>query len=365
VLINIKPLKQNQMKKIYTLVAGVAFFIGSSVKSNAQDTLLYEGFQFVMDTYLQSITSSPPGNTTDAMWYNYDRDQLPDGSGGNRNDDWFQILPFSDADLYLPNGIDSNVVMTSNSWFSSVATADNWLITENVQLEANDTLYFRCAPRQTPRYLDGFEVLISTTTNEDVSFDNINGGAKLFTAAEMVPPLGSDTTFSTFTFDPSGAFVHGQDGTFIDFAGAVTSPAHRGQLRTFAIPLTAYAGQNIFLAFHHNATDDNLISIDDILVRGNNIAVGINQVQSNEFGMNLFPNPASDLVQLNYNLKNSSEVAITIYDITGKVVYTENKSSMTAGRNFSMINTAKFAKGYYSVALQTNEGRGVSKLIVK
>ena len=185
------------MKKIYTLIAGFIMF-GAFV-SKGQDTLLYEGFQFVMDSYLTHTINPPPGVVSDSMWYNYDADQLSDGSGSPtpRKDDWFQSMSFSDSNLYVPGTVlDTNIVMASNSWFSAPGKADNWLITRNIQLGAHDTLFWKSAPRQTPRYLDGYQVLISSTNNSDISFHDT-----LFTAAEMTQIVGNnDSIFSGYKF---------------------------------------------------------------------------------------------------------------------------------------------------------------------
>ena len=347
------------MKKIYTLLS-VLLFAGS-VNLKAQDTLLYEGFQFVMDSYLISVTSPPVGTNIDSMWYNYDADQLADGAGGTtpRPDDWWQILAFADSNLYIEGTQDTNIVMGSNSWFGSPGQADNWLITKNVQLGDHDTLFWKSAPRQTPRYLDGYEVRLSTTTNSDLAFTNI-----LFTAAEMTSITGAnDSVFTGYEFSTPG-FVHGQDGTFTEFNN--DSARLMGILKPFSVPLDAYANQNVFIAFHHTSFDDNLISIDDILIRGDasNPVAGIKE---NKFDLNLnvFPNPAGDNAQLNFQLFTETSVTISVTDVTGKLVYSENKGSLASGRHFATINSGALANGFYTIAVQTKNGTSTAKLIVQ
>lgn len=350
------------MKKIYTLLS-VLLFAGS-VNIKAQDTLLYEGFQFVMDSYLTSIQTPPIGKTTDSMWYNYDADQLADGAGGTtaRPDDWWQTRAFADSNLYISGTTDTNIVMTSNSWFSSPGLASNLLITSNIQLGEHDTLFWKSAPVQTPRYLDGYQVKISTTTNDDFAFSTV-----LFTAAEMtqlstIP--GDSSSFVTHVF--STGFVHGIDSTYIEADTNRPSKAYSGILRPFSVPLDAYANQNVFIAFHHNSFDDNLISIDDILIRGtaSNPVAGIKE---NKFDLNLnvFPNPAGDNAQLNFQLTVETEVIINVNDITGKLIYSENKGTLAHGRHFATINTAVLANGFYTIAVQTKNGTSTTKLIVQ
>lgn len=349
------------MKKIYSLLIGLFVFV-SLLK--AQDTVLYEGFE-LQRFYDSLITISvpPPGNVTDVKWYNWDADGLADASSATtaRDAAWGAALPFSDVDDLYPNG-DSNLVIASNSWLVAPSVADNWLITPSIHLGPADTLFWRSAPLQTPRFLDGYQVRLSTASNIDTDF-----GVTLFTAAEMtgVPAGGiADTVYSNFTFAPSTAFIHGLDGTYIDPCDiTIANPQHRGQLKPFFVPLSAYANQNVFIAFVHNSTDDNMISIDDVMIRGNHPA-GINENKST-LNMTVFPNPATDRAQLSFELMTASTVAISVFDVTGKEVYAENKGTLPNGRHFAQINTANLAKGFYTVSVQTTTGRSTIKLLVK
>lgn len=356
--INQKPL---QMKKIYVLLS-MFLLTGTFVK--AQDTLLFEDFELTRfyDTLLidANVSGILPGSVTDdPNWYSVDSDGDTDGSGGSRPDGWFALQPFSVVDQYetVYGGTppDTNTVLGTNSWTTSLLPQQNWLITSSVQLGSADTLFWKSAPRQTPRYLDGYQVRLSTTTNTDnfSNFSNI-----LFDAAQMTV-LGTDTTYSTYTF--STGFVHGQDGTYIDYAG--TSNSHQGQLRQFSAPLNAYANQKVYIAFIGNSTDDNLISIDDVMIRGT-LYNSINE-NKNDLSLNLFPNPATDNVQVNYTLSSESMVTINLYDVTGKLVATESKGEQAQGRHFAHINTSDLAKGFYTVNVVTSFGASTSKLIVR
>lgn len=361
--INLKTL---QMKKIYVLLS-MFLLTGTFVK--AQDTLLFEDFELTRfyDTLLidcNATATIPPGVAGDMNWYSMDSDGDTDGSGGSRPDGWFALQPFSVVDQYetVYGGTppDTNTVLGTNSWTTALMPQQNWLITSSVQLGSADTLFWKSAPRQTPRYLDGYEVRLSTTTNADntSAFSNV-----LFNASQMTV-LGTDTTFSTYTFAPtaaSGAFVHGLDGTHIDYAG--TSNSHQGQLRQFSVPLNAYANQAVYIAIIGNSADDNLVSIDDVMIRGT-LYNSINE-NKNDLSLNLFPNPATDNVQVNYTLSSESMVTINLYDVTGKLVATVSKGEQPQGRHFAHINTSDLAKGFYTVNVVTSFGASTSKLIVR
>ena len=340
------------MKRIYTLLAG--FMLFGAFTSKGQDTLMYESFNYqsFYDYYFIKDVIPPPGVATDTMWYSFDADGLPDGApGGTREGGWYPVRPYADVDTA------GNVALGASSWFPTPAAASNWLITPNVLLGEHDTLFWKSAPSQTPRYCDGYQVLISTTDNSDLSFKDT-----LFTAAEMtqissVP--GDSAIFANHTFSSPG-FIHGFDGTYIEANPGRPTGAFQGILHPFSAPLDAYPNQNVFIAIHHN-------SFDDIMIRGTkNSAAGIKENKM-DLNLNVFPNPANqnEFAQLNFELTALASVTIFVNDVTGKLVYSDNKGSLAQGRHFAAINTSALAKGFYTIGVQTNNVRSTAKLIVQ
>jgi hypothetical protein len=348
------------MKKIYTLVA--AFMVVGSV-AQAQDTILYQGFNF--DTFYDDTlqVTPPPQATTDMLWYNWDEDGLADGStAGTRELEWFASWPFSDNDTLDMDldGLNDDFVLASSSWTNQGETGtptSNWLITRSMNLGAHDTLFWESAPYQTPLYLDGYEVRLSTTDNSDLSFTNL-----LFTGAEYTGSPGDDSLFTGYTYAPTGAFVHGFDGTYIEPGS--DSARWRGRLRPFSVALDAYANMKVFIAIRHYSHDDNLFSIDNLMVRGTLPTVGINE-SNVDLAMNIYPNPASETVAVNYTLASSTAVTISVYDIAGKLILSQNKDVQSNGFHTETLNTADLNSGFYTVTVSTNAGRSTTKLIKK
>lgn len=327
----------------------ISLFTASA--ANAQnDTLLYESFEFDMSTY---TVNAPAGTENETNWVNFDLDGFADASGGStqRPPEWFQTLGFADADT-------ATVVMASNSWTSPADKVSNWLMTPVVYInDTNATLSWKSAPFQTPRYMDGYTVLISTTTNSETDFTDT-----IFVAAEFVSQSTLvDSTYSRFNFAPANGFVHGRDGSYIEYHG--DSVRFTGVLRPFSFSLAQYVGQHIFVAFVHNATDDNLIAIDDILIMGTGVA-SVNDVQA-DISLKLFPNPASEIVNISYTLANASPVFFDMYDMNGKLVRTMANGFRPAGEHTAAFNIDGVARGYYNVVVRTAEGNSVKKIMVK
>jgi hypothetical protein len=74
------------------------------------------------------------------------------------------------------------------------------------------------------------------------------------------------------------------------------------------------------------------------------------------------PNPASDNVNLSFNLADADNSSITICDVTGTVV--DKKYSLVQGANNISINTSSLPAGIYLLHLQTATGTATQKLTV-
>jgi hypothetical protein len=92
--------------------------------------------------------------------------------------------------------------------------------------------------------------------------------------------------------------------------------------------------------------------------------VGFKDLNANQ-QIGLFPNPAKDYVTLAIQLeKAASKVDVTIYDIAGKVVYTNSNTSIGAGKHNLNVSTSEFASGVYNVIIKADDAVLKDKLII-
>lgn len=82
-------------------------------------------------------------------------------------------------------------------------------------------------------------------------------------------------------------------------------------------------------------------------------------------GVTVFPNPATDKVNIDFNLKNASDVAVEVTDITGKVVETLSLTNASVGANTAELNVSNYATGIYSVVVKSNDGSVTKKLVIR
>ena len=76
-------------------------------------------------------------------------------------------------------------------------------------------------------------------------------------------------------------------------------------------------------------------------------ATGVSSVNDNS-QMSIYPNPATDIVNINLQGNKNQFDLMNIYDVFGKVVYTEKINS---NNNNLIVNTTSFSQGIFKVQL--------------
>jgi hypothetical protein len=80
--------------------------------------------------------------------------------------------------------------------------------------------------------------------------------------------------------------------------------------------------------------------------------------------ISVFPNPAKEFAIISINVEKSALVDVTIYDVTGKIVYANKGSNVDAGKNEMRINTSELASGNYNIVVNANGAVLKEKLVV-
>lgn len=87
--------------------------------------------------------------------------------------------------------------------------------------------------------------------------------------------------------------------------------------------------------------------------------------QSQLFGAEIFPNPASDNFAVRYIMGVASEVTIKVTDITGKVVAEFAEGMQTEGKHTLDVNASSFAEGVYYVTIASGNSILTKKVVKK
>ena len=79
----------------------------------------------------------------------------------------------------------------------------------------------------------------------------------------------------------------------------------------------------------------------------------------------IYPNPSINNCRIKFTLQNNSDVALTLTDSLGKIVFSQNYNGLTTGENSIDINLEKFNSGIYFCQISSGDNKVVSKMIVK
>ena len=81
----------------------------------------------------------------------------------------------------------------------------------------------------------------------------------------------------------------------------------------------------------------------------------------NELYLHAFPNPANNVVSIEYNSAN--EAQLTIYDITGRATHI-NQQILPAGNNTATVDVGDLANGQYIISLSNSDSNTTQRLSI-
>ncbi len=80
--------------------------------------------------------------------------------------------------------------------------------------------------------------------------------------------------------------------------------------------------------------------------------------------LNVFPNPTSNLINLQYELQESDDVFIEVLDLSGNILTSSFLSNQIIGTHHKKINLEKFNSGIYFIKITTSKSAQVKKVIL-
>ena len=242
----------------------------------------------------------------------------------NNNDGhtWFKIIGQDVANT-------GNASAASASWYNGVVLyPDNWLITPKIQLPSasvNQSMYLKYfVAAQDPEWpQEHYAVMISTTGTAPANFTQVY----------------SETL---------------QNADWME--------------RT--INLSAYEGQDIYIAFRHfNVSDMFYIKLDDIWIgSGVSETDEVAQIVKTELRGN-YPNPFNPETVISFSVANGGQVELDIYNVKGQKVKSLVDDNLNAG-NHQIVwngldeNGRKVGSGIYFFRLKSDNYISTRKMIL-
>jgi hypothetical protein len=92
--------------------------------------------------------------------------------------------------------------------------------------------------------------------------------------------------------------------------------------------------------------------------------VGLNELKQESFKLLAFPNPAMDRMAIHFNAPRPGEATANLYNITGQLVASFNKTAVT-GKNFIEFRASDYAAGVYHIGLEINGHTEYTKVVIR
>lgn len=130
-----------------------------------------------------------------------------------------------------------------------------------------------------------------------------------------------------------------------------------GELINLDLPLAEPTNLTIFNdnLYFVAQSDDSTIGTE--IFRFNDSALTVENVLSPLSDIQLYPNPTSGNIQLQFSSKENRDLEIVVTDIQGRTVYTGNQKARATNNNSISISCIDFADGTYICTIKDNSGR--------
>lgn len=125
------------------------------------------------------------------------------------------------------------------------------------------------------------------------------------------------------------------------------------------LPLGTVINNDASIYFDFNApvvTNNAFVTISEVVS-------GLND-DTNSFHSTVYPNPFNDLININFELANESNVNISLFNSIGtKVRDIQNSVLENAGSHLYQFNMIDLSSGIYFLSVETAEGRSLHKIV--
>jgi subtilisin family serine protease len=113
-----------------------------------------------------------------------------------------------------------------------------------------------------------------------------------------------------------------------------------------------------------NCTGNVISNPSNVVTFYTDWTVGTNNLPTDVERLNVYPNPFNQSIQLVIDAVNGQNIGIEIFDLSGKLIISEQNQTIHQGTNALTINTTKLLSGMYILKVRTEKGL-VTKRIVK
>lgn len=154
------------------------------------------------------------------------------------------------------------------------------------------------------------------------------------------------------------------DATVIPASVALNTPYSK--TFTFNVPATWNAERMSFVGMVNYAgpgiENYQILNAEELHI--GQLATGIEKQASSVQSVELSPNPTEDYSYIRFNLTQNSNVTVSVFDITGKLVQLQNLGQLSKGKQQAIVDATALENGFYFVNLKVGENQITKKISV-
>jgi hypothetical protein len=94
------------------------------------------------------------------------------------------------------------------------------------------------------------------------------------------------------------------------------------------------------------------------------LSVGLENIDSKELMLSMFPIPASESLNVNFTIKEQAHLFYTVTNTMGQIVYTADDGIRSPGSIQGKIDVSKMPDGIYFLNIHTSNITNTSKFLV-
>lgn len=224
-----------------------------------------------------------------------------------------------------PSVLDTAWHFAAFSWFTNPAVAaDNWLGMGPISIPESGA-EFKFHHRSRQDYIDGFDVYFTT------------GGMEPY---NDVDPGETPVAYSRDSYTSNDPKFSASDTIWTE--------------RT--VSMNDFAGEDVYITFHHNAPDMEVLRLDNFLIlESDNMSIN----DKEDFDVNIFPNPSNGVFTVT---SNTSDIkTIEVVNILGEVI----DSRVVEGKINETFDMTSFSAGMYFVKSSDGTSESTQRIIIK
>jgi hypothetical protein len=155
------------------------------------------------------------------------------------------------------------------------------------------------------------------------------------------------------------ALLGGYSGLAGSVPASITDGTVATQQFTYTVPSTSNIANMYAVAVLVDQTNGEVLNADKIWLS----KAGLNKLDLNNY-FSVYPNPATDILTVDFEATNNEDYAVSILDLQGRVISSQNLTALNGAQKVT-FDVNNLAKGSYVVTVSSNGMTSTKNVVIK